>query len=129
MKTFTNRLQLVSCSPGIKGKGSSELVSGTNLSLSPATTVRRKRARESGLDRWSSGHRSALSKGGAVSARTRRWRSYLAPERPRNALVVLDDYLTYGTSLGVGTALLQAAGAKRVTCLAMGISIPIRFLI
>lgn len=34
--------------------------------------------------------------------------------------VVFDDYLTYGCSFGVASALLRAAGAKDVTCIAMG---------
>ena len=35
-------------------------------------------------------------------------------------IVVLDDYLTYGVSFGVAAALLKAAGAERVICVAMG---------
>lgn len=35
-------------------------------------------------------------------------------------VAVLDDFLTHGVSFGVAAALLQAAGAKKVICVAMG---------
>ncbi len=35
-------------------------------------------------------------------------------------VLVFDDYLTYGCSFGVATALLMAAGARSVSCIAMG---------
>jgi hypothetical protein len=37
-----------------------------------------------------------------------------------NTVVVLDDYLTYGASFGVAAALLRAAKAKKIICVAMG---------